>query len=93
MRRVEIGLRECLAAQPVLVADHDERIARITQTQQRGDHAGAEAQLGIGIDLKIRRFLDQGAVAVDEQDRRHAAASLAGIVGAKAVAANNAAST
>src|SRR5690606_8381660 len=57
-----------LAAQPVLVADDPELEAGVAQLQHGRDHAAHEAQLLVGVDLEIRGFLDQGAVAIDEQD-------------------------
>src|SRR5690606_2246864 len=72
---VEAFARIGVAAQPILVGDDHELEARITQLQQRGDHAGEEAQLVVGVDLEIVRLLDQGAVAIDEEDfRGHQAA-------------------
>ena len=72
---LEALLRIALAAEPVLVADHHEAIAGALQLTQRREHAGQQAQLLEAIDLLVRRLLDQGAVAIDEQ-YRHAAAPL-----------------
>src|SRR3546814_8533808 len=71
VRAVERRPREALRTQPVLVADDHELVAGIAQPQERRDHAGDEAQLVAGIDLVVGRLLDQGAVAVNEEDRRH----------------------
>src|SRR6185437_1361218 len=74
IRAIEAGARVALAAEAILVGDDHELVAGIAQLQQRRDHLRHEAQLLVGVDLEIRRLLDEGAVAVDEQDRRHAAA-------------------
>ncbi|MNI41171.1 hypothetical protein D3C73_954160 [compost metagenome] len=74
IRAIEAGARIAFAAQTILIGDDHELVAGIAQFQQRRDHLRHEAQLLVGIDLEIRRFLDEGAVAVDEQDGRHAAA-------------------
>src|SRR3546814_232933 len=71
VRAVERRPREALRPQPALVADDTELVAGIAQPQERRDHAGDEAQLVAGIDLVVGRLLDQGAVAVNEEDRRH----------------------
>src|SRR3546814_5161261 len=77
VRAVERFARKALSAQPVLVADDHELVAGIAQPQQRRDHAGNEAQLVVRVDLVVGRLLDQGAVAVEEEDRRHVVASSA----------------
>src|SRR3546814_14498096 len=69
VRAVERRPREALRTQSILITDDHELIAGIAQPQERGDHAGDEAQLVAGIDLVVGRLLDQGAVAVDEEDR------------------------
>src|SRR5690606_34745456 len=77
VRAVEGLLRILVRAQAVLVGDHHELVAGVAQLQQGRDHALDEAQLLVGVDLEIFRLLDQGADAVDEKDRGHAAASSA----------------
>src|SRR5690606_380116 len=65
-------------AEAVLIADHHQPVAGVAQPQQRRQHAGHEAQLVEAVDLEVRRLLNQGAVAVDEEDRAgraHAATS------------------
>src|SRR5690606_35431223 len=69
--------RLLVRAQAVLVGDHNELVAGVAQPEQRRAHAADEAQLLVGVDLEIFRLLDQGAVAVDEKDGGHAAASSA----------------
>ncbi len=71
---IEAGARVAVAAEAILVGDDHELVAGIPQLQQRRDHLRHEAQLLVGVDLEIGRLLDEGAVAVDEQDRGHAAA-------------------
>src|SRR5690606_24423681 len=65
---VETCARIAVGAQPVLVADDHELEAGVAQLQHRRDHAPDEAELVIGVDLEVFRLLDQGAVAVDEED-------------------------
>ena len=80
---VEARARICLAAEAVLVADDHEFEPGIAQLQQRRDHAADETQLVVGVDLEVGRLLDQGAVAVDEEDfRGHQARTPAGTAAA-----------
>src|SRR5688500_5138430 len=74
MRAIEVRLRKCLCAEPVLVGHHHELITHVAQAQHGGDHARDEAQLVEAVDLEIGGFLDQRAVAVDKKDRAHTAA-------------------
>src|SRR3990172_5860308 len=64
---IEIGVES------ILVADDDELIAGCFQLQQCRNHAWHQLQLLQRIDLLIRRFDDQGAIPVDEQDTPFAA--------------------
>src|SRR5690606_16890258 len=76
LRALEGFARIALAAEPVLVGHDHEAVAGIAQLQQRGDHAGHEAKLVVGVDLEVLGLLDEGAVAVDEEDGgAHARAS------------------
>src|SRR5690606_29996293 len=78
VRGLEVLARERRGAEAVLIADHHQPVAGVAQPQQRRQHAGHEAQLVEAVDLEVGRLLDQGAVAVDEEDRTgraHAAAS------------------
>src|SRR5690606_26344888 len=77
VRAVETGLRVLLGAEAVLVGHHDELPARVAQADQCRDHAAHEAKLLVGVDLQVCRLLDQGTIAVDEEDRRHATATCA----------------
>src|SRR5690606_17705429 len=56
------------------VADDHELPAGIAQLDQCGNDVGHETQLVVCVDLVVGGLLDQGAVAVDEQDGGHAAA-------------------
>ena len=77
LRPLEVGGREAVGTEPVLVADHHEFEAGVAQLQQGGHHALDQAELGVAVHLLVGRFLDQHAVAVDEEDAGHAAASAA----------------
>ena len=82
VRAVEAGLRIGVGAQAVLVGHHHELPAGVAQPQQGRHYPAHEAQFFVGIDLEVLRLLDQGAIAIDEQDRPvdgsiHAAASFA----------------
>lgn len=72
---VEGGLRIGVGPESVLIGDDHELVSRIAQPQQCRHHVLHETDFLIGVDLEIGRLLDQGSVAIDEQDRSHAAAS------------------
>ena len=55
-------------AQPILVADEHQPVARSLQFEQRRNHARQQANLLQAVDLLIGRLLDERAVAIDEQD-------------------------
>ena len=77
LRRFEVGQRKTVGAEPILVADHHELVAGGLQLQQRRNHARHQPELGQRIDLEVGGLLDQGAIAVQEQDLAQAhAASL-----------------
>ena len=57
----------------VLVADHDEDIARVAQFDEGGQNAVHQPQLLQAVDLLIRRLDDQRAVPIDKE---HVRASL-----------------
>ena len=68
MHRPEGVLREGIGAQAVLVAYHHKLvIGELADGAQRAEGAGHKHQLFESINLLIRRFLDDGAVAVDEK--------------------------
>ena len=75
LRPFEVGQREGGSAEAILVGDHDEFEAGVAQAQQRRDHAGHQPELGERVDLLVRRFLQQHAVAVEEDDARHGRAA------------------
>src|SRR5262249_29386526 len=62
--------------EPVLVAHHDERVARVTQRAQSRDHARHELEFLQAVDLLVGRLDDERTVAVDEEHAlsTHAAA-------------------
>ena len=63
-----VGFRERVRAEPVLVAHEHEAVAGSLESQQRRNHARQQADLGEAVDLLVGRLLDQRAVAIDEQD-------------------------
>jgi hypothetical protein len=76
MRPVEGVARKTVGAEAVLIGHQHELETGIAQFQHRRDHARDQAQFFVRIDLEIGRFLDQGAVAIHEQDAAHAATSV-----------------
>ncbi len=68
LRLAEGGLGERRRAEPVLVADQHEAVARLPQFEQGRDDTGQQSHLGHAVDLFVGRLFDQRAVAVDEQD-------------------------
>lgn len=75
LRAFETLRREIRAAQPILVRHHDELVAGVADLQQRRNHALDQAEFFVAVDLEVFGFLDQHAIAVDEQDTAHAQAS------------------
>ena len=68
VHRPEGVLREGSGTQAILVAHHHELVVReLADGAQRAEGAGHEYQLLEGINLLIGRFLDDGAVAVNEK--------------------------
>src|SRR5688572_26463839 len=68
VRSIEVGLRKARAAEAILVGDHHEAKAGRARLAHGIEHPGHEPELLYGINLLIGRFLDESAIAVDEQD-------------------------
>ena len=77
MRPLEVGFGKTVRAQPILITDHHDFIARRHAARQRGDDARQQREFGEMINLEILRLLDQATIAIDEKDLalNHAAAS------------------
>ena len=68
VRRVEIFVRVGVRAQAVLVADDDEFVTGVFESQQCGNHARHQLQFLQAVHLLVLGLGDQRAVAVHEQD-------------------------
>ena len=69
VHRPKSVLREGVCAQAVLVAHHDQfKIKVLADEGQVAEHPFGETEFLKCINLLVGRFLDEGAVAVDEQD-------------------------
>ncbi len=66
MRLLEAGAGVRVGAQAILVGHDDQPESVAGQFLQRRKHAGHEADLLQAVDLFVRRFLDQGAVVINE---------------------------
>ena len=55
-------------AEPILVGDHHQAVARARQLRAARNHAGQPADLVQAVDLFVGWLFDQRAVAIDEQD-------------------------
>ncbi len=68
MRPLEALAREGRGAEAVLVGDHHELESGVAKPEQGGDDARDQPELLEGIDLLVLRFLDEHAVAIDEEN-------------------------
>src|SRR5690606_16016051 len=67
LRTVEMRLREPVGTQPVLVADHDQPVTCLDRDLERRNRSRHQPELFMAVDLLVRRLLDEGAVAIEEQ--------------------------
>ena len=64
----ELLLAEARGAEAVLVGHHNEGVADVAQLAERGDDVRLKGELVEPVDLEVGGLVDEGAVAVEEED-------------------------